>query len=66
MARPEAPEHPTEHEGIPSPTLWPATTAAGITLIGMGLVTHPLFTLGGLAVFALGLGGWIGELRHER
>ncbi len=61
MAEPETTER---HETIPGPTIWPAVVAAGITLLGMGLVTYNVFSIGGLAVFALGLGGWIGELRH--
>jgi hypothetical protein len=57
---------PQEHEAIPGPTIWPAVLAVGITLLGMGLITTGVFVIGGLALFALGLGGWIGELRDER
>jgi hypothetical protein len=60
------PENHDEHAELPAPTLWPAVLAAGVTLLGMGMVTSVVFVIGGLAVFALGLGGWIGELRHER
>ncbi len=59
-------QRPEEQVEIPGPTIWPAVLAAGITLFGMGMVTSVVFTIAGLAVFALGLGGWIGELRHER
>ncbi len=59
-------DEPEQHEEIPGPTIWPAVLAAGITLLGMGMVTSLVFSVVGLAVFALGLGGWIGELRHER
>jgi|DewCreStandDraft_1066081.scaffolds.fasta_scaffold47153_2 hypothetical protein len=49
---------------LPAPTIWPAVLAAGITLLAMGLVTSLVFTLAGALVGALGLGGWIRELRH--
>jgi hypothetical protein len=57
---------PHEHEAIPGPTIWPAVVAVGITVLGMGIITSGVFVVGGLATFLLGLGGWIGELRHER
>ncbi len=50
---------------LPAPTIWPAVLAAGITLLAMGLVTSLAFTLAGALVGALGLGGWIRELRHD-
>jgi hypothetical protein len=50
--------------GLPGPTIFPATLALGIMLLGMGLVTSLWFTLVGLLVFALGLGGWVQALRH--
>jgi hypothetical protein len=39
--------------------------AAGITLVMMGIVTSLLVSAIGLFVGAVGLGGWIGDLRHE-
>jgi len=56
---------PHEHEAIPGPSVWPAVVAVGITVLGMGLITSGVFVVGGLATFLIGLGGWIGELRHE-
>ncbi|HEY7066661.1 MAG TPA: hypothetical protein VII06_34640 [Chloroflexota bacterium] len=58
----------------PAPTIWPATVAAGITLMGAGLVvdlsvwtesTRLGFFLGGLVLLALGLAGWVRALRDE-
>jgi hypothetical protein len=58
----------------PAPTIWPATVAAGITLMGAGLVVNLSvwtasarlgFFLGGLVVLALGLAGWLHALRDE-
>jgi hypothetical protein len=50
--------------GLPGPSVAPAILALGITLLGAGLVTSLFFTLAGAVVFAIGLGGWVQELRH--
>lgn len=53
----------TEH--IPSPSMSPVTVAGGVTLVGMGLLTGALaVAILGLVFMALGLFGWIQELRH--
>jgi hypothetical protein len=49
---------------LPGPSVAPAMLALGITLLGAGLVTSLFFTLAGAVVFAIGLGGWVQELRH--
>lgn len=58
----------------PAPTVWPATTAVGIALMAAGLVADLSvwtgsvrlgFLLGGLVVLALGVAGWLRELRDE-
>jgi hypothetical protein len=38
--------------------------AVGIAMIMAGLAVSPLFSLGGLIVFAIALAGWIQELRR--
>jgi hypothetical protein len=50
---------------IPRPTSWPAGLALGIALIGWGLITSPIIFGIGLVLFAVALGGWIREIRHE-
>jgi hypothetical protein len=50
---------------IPRPTAWPAAMALGVTFFAWGFVTSPIVLGVGLAVFALSLAGWIGEIRHE-
>jgi hypothetical protein len=50
---------------IPRPTAWPPAMALGITCFAWGFVTSPVVLGIGLAVFALSLAGWIGEIRHE-
>ena len=50
---------------LPGPTIWPITLAAGITLLGFGVLTHWVFSVVGMFVTARALGGWIGELRDE-
>ena len=57
-------EHDATESGLPSPTITPAIVALGITLLAAGLVTTLALTLVGLLVFAVGLGGWIQELRR--
>lgn len=51
-------------EHVPRPTYWPAVLAFGLTFAFWGLITTPIITVVGLVVFAIGLAGWIGELRH--
>jgi hypothetical protein len=52
-----------EHE-LPHESLSPITLAAGIGLLGFGLLTSLVFSVVGLAVMAWALGRWIEEMRH--
>lgn len=45
-------------------SIWPLVAAAGISLIAFGGLTHPAFSLFGLALTARALAGWVAELRH--
>ncbi len=54
-------EHP---EHLPSPSVWPLTVAGGFTLVGFGVITIPALSVLGLILMAIGLYGWIEELRH--
>jgi hypothetical protein len=38
--------------------------AVGVMFLAWGIVTTIAITIIGLALLALGLGGWIGELRY--
>ncbi|MGI8587975.1 MAG: hypothetical protein ACR2M0_09860 [Chloroflexia bacterium] len=51
-------------EELPPPTYWPAVMALGIVLMVWGLVSTFVISGVGLALFALALAGWIGDLRH--
>lgn len=51
---------------LPRPTYWPAVLALGIVLLVWGLVSSLVISGVGLALFAVGLSGWIGELRHAQ
>ena len=51
--------------GVPQPSVWPCVVALGISLALFGIVTSLVFTAAGLAGLALGIGGWISELRKE-
>jgi hypothetical protein len=48
----------------PRPTSWPGVLAVAIVFLAWGVVTTIAISAVGLVLFALALGGWIGELRH--
>ncbi|HWH70418.1 MAG TPA: hypothetical protein VNT26_13610 [Candidatus Sulfotelmatobacter sp.] len=54
------------HHKPPAPTIWPAALALGATFLAWGLISSLIISLIGLALFAIALGKWIGEIRHER
>jgi hypothetical protein len=56
-------DHASEHE-LPHESLAPITLAAGIGLLGFGVLTSLVFSVVGLAVMAWALGRWIEEMRH--
>jgi hypothetical protein len=60
--RPDWERLPPAH--LPRPTYWPVVLAFAVVLLAWGVVTTLAITVIGLALLALGLGGWIGELRH--
>ena len=46
-------------------SIWPFVLAGGLTLAAFGLVTYPLFSFVGVALFAAAVIGWVREvLRH--
>jgi hypothetical protein len=51
---------------LPRPTYWPVVLAAGVVFLAWGIVTTLAISIIGLALLALALGGWIGELRRGR
>ncbi len=53
-------------ETIPNPTVWPAALALGTMCLAWGLIASPIVIAVGLALFGVALGGWIGDIRHER
>ena len=52
-------------ESIPEPTPWPPALALGIALTGWGLIASTVVLVIGLLLFAVSLGGWIGDIRNE-
>lgn len=52
-------------EHVPRPTYWPAVLAFGVTFLFWGLISTPIIAAIGLVIGAIGLAGWIGELRHD-
>ena len=57
-------ENQAAHE-LPHESLTPITLAAGIGLLGFGLLTSLVFSIVGLAVMAWALANWIREMLHE-
>lgn len=51
--------HPLPHE-----SLAPITLAAGVGLLGFGMLTSPIFSLVGVVVIFGALAVWIEEMRH--
>ncbi len=51
---------------VSEPTVWPAATGLGVTLCLWGLASSFIITGVGVCLFALSLGGWIQDIRHER
>jgi hypothetical protein len=62
---PAADQPVEEHVHLPPLSIWPVTTAAGVALGGLGMVTDWPFWLLGLLVMGFGAMSWIQELRHE-
>lgn len=54
-----------EDTHLPRPTSWPVALAFAITLLAWGLVTTWIISAVGLALLAVSIAGWIGELLHE-
>ncbi len=63
------PRDPTASEvrvvHLPAPSAWPFVLGGGITLLAFGILTNGIFSLVGLVLMAVSIGGWIQELRHE-
>jgi hypothetical protein len=55
--------HAGEHD-LPHESLSPITMAAGIGLLGFGLLTSLVFSIVGLVVMVWALMSWIEEMRH--
>jgi len=51
---------------VPRPTCFPAGMAMGVTLAFWGIITSWIVLIVGAGLFAIALGGWIAEIRHER
>ena len=50
---------------LPSPTIWPFVCAAGIGLLGFGILTHLAFSAAGVLLIGWSLAGWIREMLDE-
>jgi hypothetical protein len=50
---------------LPPPSIWPVTTAGGVAIAGLGLVTSFTLSILGLVIMFYGVFAWVQELRHE-
>ena len=50
---------------LPTPTVWPAALATGVTLGAAGLITSPLLLLFGGILMAAAFVGWVSILTSE-
>jgi cytochrome c oxidase subunit I len=51
-------EHDEVHIDMPNPSYWPIVAAAGMPLVGYGLIYHWIFLPVGVALLLAGLYGW--------
>jgi hypothetical protein len=56
--------YPPQPEVIARPTYWPLVLSVGITLLAWGAVTSYPLSLLGLAMGAVALINWIGDIRR--
>jgi len=52
-------------EGGPLPTVWPCVVGLAIAFALFGIATSLVFTAAGVLGVALGLAGWIQDVRKE-
>ncbi|MGH2588191.1 MAG: aa3-type cytochrome oxidase subunit IV [Dehalococcoidia bacterium] len=50
---------------LPQPTYWPMFLALAVVFVAYGIIFAWWFVGVGIAIFAIALAGWIGDLRHE-
>lgn len=50
---------------VPAPSAWPATLAAGITLVAAGAATNWVVLAAGAVMALVALVGWTGDLWAE-
>jgi hypothetical protein len=53
-------------ERLPAPTYTPAIVGLALVLVAWGAVTTLAISVLGLLLLAIGIGGWIMELRRDR
>jgi hypothetical protein len=56
-------EHPDIH--VPGPSFWPIVLAGGLVLIAIGVVSSFTFSIVGILVLLMAIGGWAMENRSE-
>ncbi|MCC7366828.1 MAG: hypothetical protein IT306_00300 [Chloroflexi bacterium] len=63
--RPDAAHGGAVEHVLPHESLAPIALAAGIGLLGFGLLTNLIFSIVGIATMGWALATWIGEMRHD-
>lgn len=57
-------EHGDPVAHLPTPSMWPATVGLGVALLGLGFIASLYLVAAGLILMAIGLFGWIQDMRH--
>jgi cytochrome c oxidase subunit 1 len=57
-------EHEAHKVHLPSPSVWPAVLAAGLTLMAFGIIANLTYSLAGAILTVAGIAGWVIEMRH--
>lgn len=57
-------EQPGPAVHLPAPSMWPATVGLGVALLGLGFISSLYIVAAGVILIAIGLFGWIQDMRH--
>ncbi|GAC1319154.1 MAG: hypothetical protein NVSMB2_14300 [Chloroflexota bacterium] len=49
---------------LPTPSVWPATVGLGVALLGLGFISSLYLVAAGLTLMAIGVSGWVQDMRH--
>ncbi|MHB1424198.1 MAG: hypothetical protein ACYC3I_13565 [Gemmataceae bacterium] len=62
----QSPRHERQSVEMPRPNVWPMVLGLGVVLMAAGVALNVAFAVVGIAIFSVGLAGWIGQLLPGR